>query len=112
MRFAVDRTDTEESRAGVPGPLVAIVAGSLTGGVLGLLFAMGNDAENLSPAFAFGAIIGLLVATLGVDQWVGSRRYRLAQAVPLDRYLVQVHAARWFGGPPWILSRQQPGELV
>jgi hypothetical protein len=49
---------------------------------------------------------------MGVDQQIGSRRYRLAQIGPLDRNLVQIYAARWFGGPPWVLSRQQPGELV
>jgi hypothetical protein len=39
MRAAVDHTDGGEPRAGVPGPVVLVVAGALMGGIVGLLIA-------------------------------------------------------------------------
>lgn len=112
MSITLSQPRPRHSHAGIPGPLLAIVIGAFGGGVAGLLLSTRSDSADSVRSLALGAVIGLIVTLFAVVEWVGSRRYRLARTVPLDPEAVQVHAARWFGGPPWSLSRQQPGELV
>ncbi len=99
MNAVIEGTDSQRQRAGVQPPVLASLAGALGGGVLGMLFAIGNDSDNLFLAFALGAVFGLILAALVVAEVVDNRLYRIQRTVPIFADDVQVHAARWFGGP-------------
>lgn len=91
---------------------MALLGGGVIGGAAVATLSRPEGIQQVFTTFAIGAIFGLVIALFAVAEWAGSRLYRLRRRVPLPPESISTHAARWFGGPPWTLARQQSGELV
>jgi hypothetical protein len=96
----------------LPWSIIVIGGLGLAGLAAGYAMADANGEDNRWGASLALGILGLLAALWLVLAWGSNQPFRLRRRVPFAAADVRQHAVWWFGGAPWVLSRDDGYELV